>query len=129
MILGIAFGLVAMLKPFYMHILPWDENKALSRAYSSKRPGWVVPVAIAGLLLVGFTWYMELTTAVPYSIVITLLFSLTAVKALFFLFDYEKFQQWVAGMLSRNKGRKVVLVDSLVGVFGLIVIIATLLIY
>ncbi len=129
MILGIAFGLAAMLKPFYMHILPWDENKALSRAYSKKRPGWIVPVAIAGLLLVGFTWYMELTTAVPYSIIITLLFSLTAIKALFFLFDYEKFQQWVAGMLSRNKGRKVVLVDSLVGVFGLIVIIATLLIY
>ena len=129
MILGLAFGLAAMLKPFYMHILPWDENKALSRAYSKKRPRWIVPVAIAGLLLVGFTWYMELTTTVPYSIVITLLFSLTAVKALFFLFDYEKFQQWVAGMLSRNKGRKVVLVDSLVGVFGLIVIIATLLIY
>jgi hypothetical protein len=118
-----------MLKPFYMHILPWDENKALSKAYSSKRPGWIVPVAIAGLLLVGFTWYMELSTAVPYSIIITLLFSLTAIKALFFLFDYGKFQHWVAGMLSRNRGRKVVIVDSLVGVFGLIMIIATLLIF
>lgn len=128
-ILGTVFGLIAMLKPFYMHILPWDENKYLKKAYSEKRPKWVIPVAIIGLLLVALTWYMELTTKVPYSIVITIIFSLTAIKALFFIFDYEKFQKWVAGMLSKNNGRKVIMVDVLAGIFGLIVVVASLLIY
>lgn len=128
-ILGIVFGLAAMLKPFYMHLIPWDENKFIAKAYTQKRPKWIVPVALVGLLLVAFTWYKELTTDVAYSMVITILFSLTAIKALMFIFDYEKFQKWVAGMLAEKKGRKIVLVDIAVGVFGFIVIIASIFIY
>lgn len=125
-ILGIGFGLVAFLKPFYMHVLPWDENRFIARAYSPKRPAWVIPVAIFGLLLVGFTWYKELTTEIRYSIVITLLFSLTAIKAIFFIFDYQKFQKWVAGLLRSEKGKKVVIVDIFAGLFGLALIVASI---
>lgn len=127
--LGLLFGLAAMLKPFYMHILPWDENRFLSKTYASKRPAWVIPVAIAGLLLVAFTWYKELTTNIRYSIIISLIFSLTAIKALMFVFDYQKFQKWVAGMLSRNKGRQVVMVDLIAGLLGLAVVITSLFIF
>ncbi len=102
--LGIAFGLVAMLKPFYMHLLPWDENKFIAKAYSKKRPKWIVPVAIIGLLLVAFTWYKEITTDVAYFLVITIIFSLTAIKALLFIVDYKKFQKWVDGMLTEKEG-------------------------
>lgn len=128
-ILGIAFGLAAMLKPFYMHLIPWDENLFIARAYTEKRPKWIVPVAIAGLLLVAFTWYKELTTDVPYSMVITIIFSLTAIKALLFIFDYQKFQKWVAGMLAEKKGRKIVLVDIAAGLLGAIIIVISLLLY
>jgi len=128
-ILGISFGLAAMLKPFYMHLIPWDENKYIAKAYSQKRPKRIVPVAIIGLLLVAFTWYKELTSDVAYSMVITIVFSLTAIKALFFIFDYEKFQKWVEGMLAEKKGRKIVWIDIAVGVFGFIVIIASILLY
>ena len=128
-ILGISFGLAAMLKPFYMHLIPWDENKYIAKAYSQKRPKWIVPVAIIGLLLVAFTWYKELTSDVAYSMVITIIFSLTAIKALLFIFDYEKFQKWVEGMLAEKKGRKIVWIDIVVGVFGFIVIIASILLY
>lgn len=128
-ILGITFGLAAMLKPFYMHLIPWDENKFIARAYTMKRPAWIFPVALAGLFLVAFTWYKELTTDVAWSIVITIIFSLTAIKALMFIFDYGKFQKWVAKMLSEEKGRKIVLMDILVGLFGLIVIVSSMLIY
>ena len=127
--LGLLFGLVAMLKPFYMHILPWDENRFLAKTYASKRPKWVIPIAIAGLLLVAFTWYKELTTNIRYSIIISLIFSLTAIKALLFVFDYQKFQKWVAGMLSNNKGRQVVMVDSIAGLLGLAVVITSLFIF
>lgn len=127
--LGIVFGLVAMLKPVYMHLLPYDENRVLSKAYSPKRPKWIIPVAILGLALVGFTWVKHFTTDIPYSLVITLLFSLTAIKALLFIFDYQKFQKWVAGMLADKRGKKVVVVDLFVGLFGLVVIAASLVFY
>ncbi len=127
-ILGIVFGLIAMLKPIYMHLIPWDENRYIAKTYSEKRPWWIVPVAIAGLLFVALVWYMELTTDVPYSLIITIIFSLTAIKALFFIFDYQKFQKWVAGMLAKKKGRKIVLIDIAAGLLGLVVIIASLLI-
>jgi len=118
-VLGIGFGLIAFLKPFYMHVLPWDENKFIAKAYTEKRPKWVVPIAIIGLLFVGFTWYMELTTHIKYSIIITIMFSLTAVKAILFIFDYKKFYNWLDGMLRKNKGKKIVLVDIYAGLFGL----------
>jgi hypothetical protein len=37
-VLGIVFGLAALLKPFYMHLLPWDENQFIEKFYSEKRP-------------------------------------------------------------------------------------------
>ena len=128
-VLGIVFGLIAMLKPIYMHLIPWNENEYIAKAYSKKRPQWIVPAAVTGLLFVALVWYVELTTDVPYSMIITSIFSLTAIKALFFIFDYQKFQKWVAGMLAKKKGRKIVLIDIVVGLLGLVVIIASLLIY
>lgn len=125
-ILGVGFGLVAFLKPFYMHVIPWDENKFIAKTYTVKKPVWILPVAIMGLVLVGFTWYKELTTEIRYSMVITIMFSLTVIKALFFIFDYSKFQKWVAGMLSNDKGRKVVIVDIIAGIFGLVLISASI---
>jgi len=128
-ILGISFGLLAFLKPFYMHILPWNEMKGIEKAYAEKRPVWVIPTAIAGILLVAFTWYKEVTTAIPYSIIITLLFSLTLIKAVFFLVDYQKFQKWVSGMLQKERGKQIILVDIGASVFGLLLIIVSVLLY
>lgn len=121
-ILGIVFGLVAFLKPFYMHVLPWDENKFIANTYKEKRPAWIIPVALIGLALVGFTWYMEVVTDIRYSLVITIMFSLTAIKAIVFIVDYRKFYNWVAGMLKKDEGKKIVLVDVAAGVFGLVMI-------
>jgi len=112
-----------------MHILPWDEMKGIEKAYAEKRPAWVVPTAIAGILLVAFTWYKEVTTAIPYSILITLLFSLTLIKAVYFLFDYKKFQQWVSGMLKRERGKQIILLDIGASAFGLLLIIVSVLVF
>lgn len=128
-ILGMGFGLAAFLKPFYMHLIPWDENKFIAKAYTKKRPGWIIPVAILGLAMVGFTWYKELTTDVRYSLIITIMFSLTAIKAIFFIFDYQKFQKWVANMLSKDKGKKVVIVDVFAGIFGLLMITTSVILW
>jgi hypothetical protein len=127
--LGLVFGLAAMFKPFYMHVLPWDENAFIAKAYAQRRPAWIVPVVVLGLALVAITWYVHLTTDVPYSLVITILFSLTAIKGLALLLDYERFQRWVAGMLAKDRGRGVVVVDVVVGVFGVAIVVLALVVY
>jgi hypothetical protein len=128
-LLGLVFGLAAMLKPFYMHVLPWDEHAFIARAYTKRRPAWVVPVAVLGLALVALTWYVHFTAAVPYSPVLTILFSLTAVKGLTLLLDYERFQRWVAAMLAKDRGRGIVLVDLGAGAIGLAIVLLALFVY
>lgn len=128
-ILGLVFGLVAFLKPFYMHILPWDENAFIAKAYPEKRPNWIIWVSIIGLILVGFTWYMHFTLNVQYSLILTLLFSLTAIKALTFMFNYKAFYRWVSGMLSKDNGKRIVKIDIAASILGLIIIVLSLKLY
>lgn len=128
-ILGIIFGLAALLKPFYMHFLLKGGNQFISKVYTKERPKWIVPVAIIVLSLIAFTWYKELTTDIPFSIIITVLFSLTAIKAIYFLVNYDAFQKWVTGMLEKDDGKKITVLNVLTGVFGLIVIIISLVLY
>ena len=127
--LGLVFGLAALLKPVYMHLIPWDENKFIAKAYAKKRPAWLVPVSVCGLLLVVLTWYMHFTAGVPYSIVLTLLFSLTTLKAFTLLFNYEQFHKMVVKMLSKDRGRDIVLIDIGAGLFGLVVVLLALFVY
>ncbi len=128
-LLGIIFGTAAFLKPFYMHLLPWDENSFIEKFYSEKRPPYIVIIALLGLALIALTWYLHFTLNVANSIYITVLFSLTAIKALVLLLDYQKFQKAVASMLRKDRGRGVVLIDIGASVIGLIILIATFMLY
>lgn len=128
-VLGIVFGLAAFLKPFYMHILPWDEKSFIEKFYSEKRPPYIVVIALLGLGLIALTWYKHFTLNIANSIYLTILFSLTAVKALFLLLDYQKFQKTVAAMLSKDKGRGIVLIDIGASIIGLIILAATFYFY
>jgi len=128
-VLGFVFGLAALLKPVYMHLLPWDENRFLEKFYSEKRPPWIIFIALLGLGLIALTWYLHFTLEVPNSIYITILFSLTALKAFTFLFDYQRFQKTVAAMLRKDRGRSIVKLDIGVSFFGLIILVATFLLY
>lgn len=128
-VLGIVFGLAAFLKPFYMHLLPWDEKSFIERFYSEKRPPYIVVIALLGLVLIILTWYLHFTLGIANSIYITVLFSLTAIKALALLLDYEKFQKTVAAMLRKDQGRGVILVDIAASVIGLIILVMTFILY
>ena len=127
--LGLIFGLAALLKPVYMHVIPWDENAFIAKAYAEKRPRWIVPVAVVGLALVALTWYQHFTAGVEYSLILTILFSLTALKAITLIFDYKRFHAWVAKMLSKDRGRKVVLVDIGASLIGLAIVLLAILVY
>jgi uncharacterized membrane protein len=127
--LGIIFGLAALLKPVYMHLLPWDENQFLKKFYSEKRPPWIIAIALAGLALIALTWYLHFILDILNSIYITILFSLTAIKALTLLFDYSRFQKTVAGMLKKDRGRKIVLIDVGVSLLGVIILVVVFMVY
>ena len=127
--LGLLFGLAALLKPVYMHVIPWNENAFIAKAYAEKRPRWIVPVAVIGLGLVALTWYQHFTAGVEYSLILTILFSLTALKAITLIFDYKRFHTWVAKMLSKDKGKKVVLVDIGASAIGLAIVVLAILVY
>lgn len=129
LVLGTVFGLAAMLKPVYMHVPPWDERAFIARAYDARRPAWIVPVAVVGLAWVALTWYLHLTAGVPHSWVVTVSFSLTALKAIALLFDYGRFQRLVAGLLAKDRGRGVVMVDLAVGAVGLVIVVASIVLY
>ena len=128
-VLGIIFGLAAFLKPFYMHLLPWDENSFIEKFYTEKRPPYIVVIALLGLALVALTWYYHFTLGIANSIYMTVLFSLTAIKALVLLLDYQKFQKTVAAMLRKDRGRGVILVDIGASVIGLAILIAAFYLY
>jgi small-conductance mechanosensitive channel len=128
-ILGIVFGLAAFLKPFYMHLLPWDENSFIEKFYSEKRPPYIVIIALLGLVLIALTWYLHFSLDIANSIYLTVLFSLTAIKALVLLLDYQKFQRAVAAMLRKDRGRGVVLVDIGASVIGLVILVITFILY
>lgn len=128
-LLGIVFGLLALLKPIYMHVLPFDEMKFIKKTYGKKRPWWILVVGFIGLFLLALTWYKHFTLSIDYSIILTILFSLTAIKAIIFLFKYDDFQKWVEKMINKEKGRKIVIIDLIVGIFGLGIIIMTFIFY
>ena len=88
-----------------------------------------MPVALVGLGLVALTWYLHFTLGVPYSWILAVLFSLTAIKGVALLWDYERFQAWVAGMLATDRGRGVVLVDVAVGAIGLAIVLLAWFVY
>jgi len=127
--LGIIFGLAAFLKPFYMHLLPWDENSFIEKFYSKERPPWIIPIVLLGLGLIALTWYLHFTLGIANSIYMAILFSLTGLKAFTLLFDYTRFQKMVAGLLKKDRGRGIVLIDIAVSIFGLVILGLTLLIY
>ncbi len=86
-----------------------------------KQPFWLWPVAAVTVLIVAMTWYMELTTAVKFSWIITLLITVALPKMYFLLFKY----QWIRGVLTpfMEKPRLFSLVWGLFAyAFGLIVL-------
>lgn len=125
-VIGLILGLIAMLKPVYMHLIPWDEMIFIKNAYKKDRPKCMIWIALVGLFLVMFTWYKELTTDISYSIYITILVTLSALKAILLLFDYKSFQKWISEMLEHGENRKIIAIDVLVGVIGAVIVIVSL---
>lgn len=119
-ILSIAYGLVMILKGPIIHILgeKWTKFE-LGTAYTEKQPLWVWIVGAAGILLVIFTWYMFFTTEVQYSLIITLIITLTMVKVSQVLFNYKRFRTFAVKVTTKDTSVLTALniVTAVIGVF------------
>jgi len=127
--LGSIIGLAAMLKIVLMLLRPQNTTDFIARAYGEKRPLWIIPVFIITLGLVGYTWYMQFTTTVPYSMVVAIFVSLALLKVLFIVFDYPRFKKKVDATLAKEKGRDIFIQNTLSGILGFIVLLLALFVY
>jgi len=122
-VLSIVFGLILILTRPAIQFFPKQWNAfELNTAYTEKQPRWVWYGGIFGLSLVVFTWYMHFTAGVPYSIIITLMLTLTLVKMSQVLFNYKQFRAFAVRML--EKDRKTL---TLINIFALFLGLASLL--
>ena len=121
-VLSIVFGLILILTRPAIQFFPKQWNAfELNTAYTEKQPRWVWFVGLFGLVLVIITWYMHFTKGIPYSIVITLLLTLTLVKMSQVLFNYKQFRAFVVRVL--EKDRKTL---TLINIFALLLGLASL---
>ena len=67
-----------------------------------RRPFWLWVIGAISLLIVAITWYVELTTKVPFSWVITLLITLALPKSYFFLFHYEQTRKKILPFIQKD---------------------------
>lgn len=122
-VLSIVFGLILILTRPAIQFFPKQWNAfELNTAYTEKQPRWVWFIGVFGLALVIFTWYMHFTAGIPYSLVITLLLTLTLIKMSQVLFNYKNFRAFVVQVLERE--RKTL---TLINLFALILGAASLL--
>ena len=102
--LSIGFGLAMILTRPLIHLFPqrWADFE-MDRVYTRRQPIWVWLAGGFGLGLVAFTWYRHFTHGVPYSIVVTLIISLTLVKLSQVLFNYQQFRAFAERVLKRER--------------------------
>jgi len=75
----------------------------LENAYSKQKPKWLYVVGVFGLILIGYTWFAVVTMEVPYSWIIAVFVSLTAIKIYLLMFQYDQFRAFVTLMLNDEK--------------------------
>lgn len=116
------FGALLVLTRPAIQFFPkkWNDFE-LNTAYTENQPRWVWIVALVGLLLVGFTWYKHLTTDIAYSLVITIILSLTLIKTSQVLFNYQRFRQFVVHVLIEDR-KKLAVINTVALILGVVVI-------
>ena len=122
-VLSIVFGLILILTRPAIQFFPQRWNAfELNTAYTEKQPRWVWFVGLFGLALVILTWYMHFTAGIPYSIVITLVLTLTLVKTSQVLFNYKQFRSFVVRVLERDR-KTLTLINTFALLLGLALLI------
>lgn len=128
-IASITLGIFIIVVRSLMHIIPnkWNTFE-LEYMYKRKRPRWVFVAGFISIIIVGYTWYQEFITDIPYSLFFTILISLTMIKTSQVLFNYERFRSFAENALTKN--RKVLIrINITTTILGLLLIVLGILVY
>ncbi|HCP08057.1 MAG TPA: hypothetical protein DIV80_07235 [Synergistaceae bacterium] len=71
--------------------------------FPEKQPVWLWVAGGASAFLVLITWYVELTSSVRLSWVMTLFITLSLVKSYFLIFRYEQSRRTIMGMMEKGR--------------------------
>ncbi len=128
-VLSIVFAGILILTRPAIQFFPKQWNAfELNTVYTEKQPRWVWFIGLFGLGLIAFTWYMHFTAGVSYSIVITLILTLTLVKMSQVLFNYKQFRGFVINVLEKNR-RTLTLINLFALLLGFICLLIGFLLY
>lgn len=128
-VLSIVFGVILILTRPAIQFFPKQWNAfELNTAYTERQPRWVWFIGLLGLALVILTWYMHFTAGVPYSIVITLVLTLTLVKTSQVLFNYKQFRNFAVRVLERDR-KTLTMINIFALLLGLALLIIGFLLY
>lgn len=71
--------------------------------YPEKQPVWLWVAGAASTLLVLLTWYMEITTSVRFSWIMTLFITLAIPKFYMLLFRYDQTRNILVSLMDRGR--------------------------
>ncbi|HBG13795.1 MAG TPA: hypothetical protein DDW96_00500 [Synergistaceae bacterium] len=71
--------------------------------FPEEQPVWLWVAGGASAFLVLITWYVELTSSVRLSWVMTLFITLSLVKSYFLIFRYEQSRRTIMGMMEKGR--------------------------
>lgn len=103
-ILSIVYGIIMVLKLPLVHLFPekWNQFE-LEIAYTKDKPHWVWIVGFFGLSLVFFTWYKFFTLNLKYSIIPTILLTITLLKLFQITLNYHKFRGFAEDVTTKRR--------------------------
>jgi hypothetical protein len=95
-LLSIVIGALLCVKwPLTFAFPQWSERLITQRLYTDEKPRWIWLVIPFGLSLIVLTWYMHFSSDVPYSIVLTLIVTVSMLKMAEMVFNYAEFREWL----------------------------------
>lgn len=126
---SIIWGITMIGIRMLIHLIPekWNEFE-INKAYTEKRPQWVWVIAFISLLVVGVTWYKQMTADVKFSIILTILVTITLIKISQLLFNYNNFRKYVIKALKEDR-RIIVRINITTTLIGIMLILLGVFIY
>lgn len=118
-VLSLIFGILLIGTRVLIHLFgeAWNDFE-LKIAYTEKQPRWVWYIAFLGVLLIGYTWYQYVITDIPYSIIITIIITITLIKTSQVLFNYAQFRAFAARLLTQDR-KTLLALNSIIVILGL----------
>jgi len=105
-------GGLMLLAGLWIAIFPASYRELGMKMIPEKRTWWILPVCLAWVALIIYTWVMYLQYATPVTLIISAVLSLTLIKMYAAIFSYSGYRDFAITFLTTG--------DTILRVFALI---------